>query len=126
MDARSEKNLTGVHPALAAVAHLAYARMTGELSFIVTEGLRTLERQRELVRTGASQTLKSKHLEGRAFDVAATINGRVHWDWPLYVTISGVMKEAAKELGVQIEWGGDWVSFPDGPHFQLAAQTYAA
>jgi peptidoglycan L-alanyl-D-glutamate endopeptidase CwlK len=101
-------------------------RMSGELSFVVTEGLRTVERQRELVRTGASQTMKSKHLEGRAFDVAATINGRVHWDWPLYVQISEVMKDAARELGIALEWGGDWKSFTDGPHFQLGPRTYSA
>jgi peptidoglycan L-alanyl-D-glutamate endopeptidase CwlK len=29
------------------------------------------------------------------------------------------MKQAAYELNIKIEWGGDWKSFKDGPHFQL-------
>jgi peptidoglycan L-alanyl-D-glutamate endopeptidase CwlK len=129
LDARSEKNLTGVHPALVAVAVLAHRRLEeggSGLSFIVTEGLRTQERQAMLVRAGASQTMNSKHLVGRAFDVAVTIGGDVHWDQPLYGRIAESMKQTAADLGVQLVWGGDWKTFTDGPHFELADQTYSA
>jgi len=48
----------------------------------------------------------------------------VRWDWPLYDTIATSMKMAARELGVPIEWGGDWVSLRDGPHYQLPWESY--
>lgn len=124
MDARSVKSLEGVHPALAAVAHLAWARLPDGLSFVVTEGLRSQERQAQLVKAGASRTLNSKHVTGRAFDIAALLDGKVSWEFTLYERLAGEMKAAAQELGVNLEWGGDWTSFVDGPHFQLGEPTY--
>lgn len=117
LSVRSEKNLTGVDENLVKVVRLA-AELT-DLAFIVTEGLRTPERQRQLVAAGASQTMNSKHLVGKAVDLAAVVDGEVRWDWPLYGRLASVMKEAAKRLNVKIEWGGDWKSFKDGPHFQI-------
>ncbi|RLO42828.1 peptidase M15, partial [Serratia marcescens] len=61
---RSKKNLEGVNPALIAVARRALE--LSPVDFGITEGLRTMERQREMVRTGKSQTLKSRHLTGHA------------------------------------------------------------
>lgn len=122
MDARSEKNLRGVHADLVAVVHLAAE--TSPVEFIVTQGLRTVEQQQRLVAAGASQTMKSRHLTGHAVDVAAKVGGEVRWDWPLYEKIAAAMKDAAKRLGTPIEWGGDWVSFKDGPHFQLPRKDY--
>lgn len=118
MNERSEKNLKGVDEKLVAVV-----RRAGELSeleFIVTEGLRTKERQAQLVKAGASQTMNSKHLVGRAVDLAAVVDGEVRWDWPLYAKLATSMKAAAKELNTPIVWGGDWKSLKDGPHFELA------
>lgn len=122
MDTRSIKTLTGVHPQLCALAVVAQKRMESRddgLSFIVTEGLRSKERQAQLVKSGASQTMNSKHLEGLAFDVAATVNGEVRWDWPLYPKVAEVIKSVARDLGLKITWGGDWKTLRDGPHYQL-------
>ena len=121
LNVRSEKNLVGVHPDLVKVVRLAASRA----SFIVTEGLRTAERQAQLVAAGASQTQKSRHLTGHAVDLAALVGNDVRWDWPLYKKLADVMKQAAKELNIPIEWGGDWKSFKDGPHFQLPWSKYA-
>ena len=90
-----------------------------EIDFSVIEGLRTKERQAELVKAGASRTINSRHITGHAVDLAAVVGGEVRWDWPLYEKIAKAMKQAAYELNINIEWGGDWKSFKDGPHFQL-------
>ena len=119
---RSLRNLEGVHPDLVAVAHRAL-QLT-EVDFLVTEGLRTREKQIELVRAGASRTTRSRHLTGHAIDVAAWVAGEVRWDWPLYAEISRAFKQAAFELKIPIVWGGDWKSFKDGPHYELSRTEY--
>ena len=119
---RSLRNLEGVHPDLVAVAHRAL-QLT-EVDFLVTEGLRTQEKQIELVRAGASRTTRSRHLTGHAIDVAAWVAGGVRWDWPLYEELSRAFKQAAAELNVPIVWGGDWKSFRDGPHYELSRAEY--
>jgi len=119
---RSLRNLEGVHPDLVAVAHRAL-ELT-EIDFLVTEGLRTREKQIELVRAGASRTTRSRHLTGHAIDVAAWVAGEVRWDWPLYTEISRAFKQAAAELKIPIVWGGDWKSFKDGPHYELSRTEY--
>ena len=119
---RSLRNLEGVHPDLVAVAHRALE--ITEIDFIVTEGLRTREKQIELVRAGASRTTRSRHLTGHAIDIAAWVAGGVRWDWPLYEELSRAFKQAAAELKVPIVWGGDWKSFRDGPHYELSRTEY--
>jgi peptidoglycan L-alanyl-D-glutamate endopeptidase CwlK len=119
---RSAKNLAGVHPKLIAVTALALS--ISEVDFAVTEGLRTRNRQAELVASGASRTMNSRHLTGHAIDVAAWIGGTISWDWPVYERIAKAFKEAAKMLMVPIVWGGDWSSFKDGPHFELDRREY--
>ena len=114
---KSNTKLEGVDERLVQVAHLAL--QLSPVDFGITEGVRTLERQKELVKAGASRTLKSKHLEGKAIDVVAYVGGKVAWDWPLYEKIAKAFKQAAAELDVNIKWGGDWATFKDGPHFQL-------
>ncbi|MDB5420964.1 MAG: peptidase [Brevundimonas sp.] len=114
---RSRDRLIGVHPALVAVVEAAIAR--APVDFMVTEGLRTRERQAALVKAGASRTLNSRHLTGHAVDVCALIDGKVRWDWPLYPRIAGAFKAAALELGTPLVWGGDWPRLRDGPHFEL-------
>ena len=121
---RSRIRLMGVHADLVKVIERAYELSTNP--FIVTEGLRTLERQKQLVAKGASQTLDSRHLTGHAVDLAVTVDGEVRWDWPLYRKLGDTVKAAAKELSVPIVWGGDWKGFPDGPHFELDRKTYPA
>lgn len=122
MDERSKNSLKGVHPDLVKIFTRAYA--LAEVKPTVTEGLRTVARQRQLVAKGASQTMNSRHITGHALDVAFIVGKQVRWDWPLYKTFADVMKRAAKELNLSIEWGGDWKSFKDGPHFQLPHSKY--
>lgn len=123
LDARSESKLAGVHPDLVKVVRLA--AITAPLPFVVLEGMRSVERQKQLVASGASQTMRSRHLTGHAVDIAPLgANGQVSWDWPLYHRLAPAMKQAAEEVGVPIEWGGDWKSFKDGPHWQLPWASY--
>lgn len=119
---RSLDRLKGVHPDLVRVVKRAITLSTQDFS--VLEGLRTLARQKALVAAGASRTMNSRHLTGHAVDLGALLNGKVAWDWPLYARIAKAVKEAAKQEGVPIEWGGDWKSFKDGPHFQLPFASY--
>lgn len=119
---RSKHRLKGVHPDLVAVVKRAIE--ISSVDFTVLEGIRTVSRQRELVAKGASTTMNSRHLTGHAVDLGAWVDGTVRWDWPLYHKIAAAMKQAAKEEGVIMEWGGDWASFPDGPHFQLNWEEY--
>ena len=114
---RSIKNLEGVNYKLRMVVERALS--LSEVDFGITEGVRSLERQKELVASGKSQTMRSYHLRGNAVDVVAYVNGKVSWEWPLYEKISKAFKEAAKELEVKITWGGDWKTFKDGVHYQI-------
>ena len=91
--------------------------------FKVIEGVRGKERQAELVKKGASKTMNSRHLVGNAIDIAPVVDGKVSWDWQYYDEVARAMKEAAKELNVNVEWGGDWKSFKDGPHWQIAQKS---
>lgn len=132
LDARSLSRLEGVHEDLVEVVKRA-AELTDQ-PFIVTEGLRSLERQKKLLAAGASVTLRSRHLTGHAVDLAAFIDldgsgdytkaDNIRWDWPLYGKIASFMKTAAFQLNIPIEWGGDWTTFKDGPHFQLPWKEY--
>lgn len=119
---RSKTRLRGVHPDLVKVVKRAIE--ITEVDFTVLEGLRTKKRQRQLVAKGASRTMNSRHLTGHAVDLGAYVGGRVRWDWPLYHKIARAMKKASKEVGVPVEWGGDWKSFKDGPHWQLPRRLY--
>lgn len=134
LDARSITRLHGVHPDLVSVVHRA-VELT-DVPFVITEGLRTIERQKKLVAAGASTTLRSRHLTGHAVDVAAfvdmdgsndfTSGDNIRWDWPLYGRIASAMKGAAFQLNIPIVWGGDWQTFKDGPHFELDRKQYPA
>ena len=124
LSARSLGRLAGVHDDLVSVVERAI--QITEVDFTVLEGMRTKSRQAELVASGASQTMNSRHLTGHAVDLGAWVAGSVRWDWPLYHKIADAMKQAAKELGTPIEWGGDWTSFKDGPHYQLPWSHYPA
>lgn len=114
---RSLSNLEGVHPDLVAIVKAAIE--ISEVDFVVIEGLRSIERQKQLVAKGASKTMRSRHLTGHAVDIAAWVNGEINWDKEHYSKIADAMKAAATKLGKQVEWGGDWRTFYDGPHFQL-------
>jgi peptidoglycan L-alanyl-D-glutamate endopeptidase CwlK len=121
---RSQSNLVGVHPDLVRIAHRAIE--LSPVDFTITEGLRTKARQKELFEAKLSRTMNSRHITGHALDVAALVNGKVTWNWAEYEKIAEAFKQAARELDLDIEWGGDWKSFRDGPHFQLPHKSYPA
>jgi len=146
---RSLKELTGVHDDLVSVI-----RRAAELSaqeFAIHDGIRTLEEQKELVRSGASQTLDSRHLTGHAVDFVPVINGKLRWEWDPIYRIADAVRTAAKELEIPLRWGGAWdidftssndhtedlvadysarrkragkKVFLDGPHYELPKAKY--
>ena len=121
---RSLNSLHGIHPALRRV--IDRALQESPLDFAVIEGLRTKERQEQLVASGASQTMNSRHLTGHAVDLLPIdpATGRGDFSWPLYDLLGPAVKKAAAREGVPIIWGGDWRSFKDGPHFELDRRVY--
>ncbi|MEW6537398.1 MAG: M15 family metallopeptidase [Pseudomonadota bacterium] len=122
LSSRSRARLVGVHPALIAMVEAAITRTP--VDFMITEGLRTAERQAALVKAGASHTTRSRHLTGHAVDVAALVEGQVRWDWPLYGRIAEAFKAAARDLKTPLIWGGDWKTLRDGPHFELDRKAF--
>ena len=147
LSARSRDKLSGVDERMAAVVTSAIHRT--KIDFGVICGLRTIEEQRELVKSGASQTMKSKHIDGLAVDLMAYVGPRGSWELNLYDEIADAMSEAAREVDVPIRWGAAWSvpniaqytegnmedamnsyidlrrsqgrrPFIDGPHFELA------
>lgn len=106
LSTRSLERLEGVEGDLVEVVKLAITLT--DIDFGVTEGVRTKERQRELVSKGASKTMKSKHIEGKAVDLVAYIGNRISWEITLYDNIADAMRTAAEELGVKIRWGAAW------------------
>jgi len=121
---RSLSRLKGIHPDLRKVMDRAI--ITTDVDFTILEGLRSIERQRKLLASGATRTLRSRHLTGHAVDIAPLVDGKVSWDWPIYHRLAPTIKKAAQDVGVKIEWGGDWRSFKDGPHWQLPWRDYPA
>lgn len=125
----SEHNLRGVHPDLVAVTRRALE--LSAVDFGVTQGVRTLEEQKQQVAEGDSTTMNSRHIpdnnqskQSCAVDVVAYVGGTVSWRKKHYQRIAQAFFRAAIEQGIQIEWGGHWVSVFDGPHFQLSWRDY--
>lgn len=142
---RSLGRLDGVNDDLVAVVKRAI-ELT-KVDFGVIEGLRSVETQRSYVAAGKSQTMKSKHLDGRAVDLVAYVGSSVSWELNLYDDIANAMRVAAIELDVAVKWGAAWSvgdirdfdgsmaeamneyidlrrsqgrrPFIDGPHFEL-------
>ena len=140
---KSLTRLQGVKPELVAVVKRAIELTTQDFS--VLEGVRSKAAQALYVQKGASKTMDSYHLTGHAVDLVPLVNGAISWDWKYFYPIAKAMKQAAKELGVKLEWGGAWGldmqsyddpekataayvasrkrigknAFIDGPHFQI-------
>lgn len=135
LNARSEAALEGVHPDLVAIVRLAHLKLCAPTAagegpagsaargLIVTEGLRTLARQRQLLAEGRSRTLNSRHLTGHAVDL---VDPEASYAPAAMAAIAAAMKAAAAELGYSITWGGDWSTFKDTPHFELSWHDYPA
>lgn len=120
---RSLNNLRGIHPDLRRV--IDRALQESPLDFIVIEGLRSVERQKQLVAQGASKTMNSRHITGHAVDLLPIgPDGKAAFDWPLYNKLGPAVEAAAKKEGVALVWGGRWAKFKDGPHFELDRKAY--
>jgi peptidoglycan L-alanyl-D-glutamate endopeptidase CwlK len=119
---RSKDRLKGVHPDLVKVIEEAIKE--SPLDFSISEGIRTKERQKVLFDSGKSKTMNSRHITGHAIDFAVIKDGEVTWDFKYYQLVADHIKKVAKELGVDIVWGGDWQSFRDGPHIELHRSKY--
>lgn len=119
---RSRQNLSGVHADLVAVVEMALS--ISPVDFTVIEGIRSLDRQKQLLAAGKSTTLKSRHLTGHAVDM---VPWPVDWeDLGRFEQMAEAMKTAAESLEIPIVWGGDWKSFYDAPHFELDRKKYKA
>ncbi|NYA15743.1 M15 family metallopeptidase [Serratia fonticola] len=127
--ARSEANLKGVDPALVKVIRRALE--LSSVDFGVREGVRTLEQQRQYVKQGVSQTMKSRHLTGHAVDLYPS---KLPVDWgrrpEVFIPMLQAVKQAGDELGVNLRFGINWKNdpalpietrFPDAPHVELPA-----
>lgn len=127
---RDVERLAGVHPDLVRVVRRA--AQISPIEFRVLEGLRTRERQAQLVKQGASQTLRSRHITGHAVDLAPYLDTdgdgdrEVSWHWPHYHQLAPWVKLAAEQESVKITWGGSWRTFVDGPHWELDRIAYPA
>lgn len=147
LSARSLRAMAGIHGDLEAWVRRLIA--ITPVDFVVLEGLRSLERQAQLIASGASQTFKSRHLTGHAVDLGAWV-GAVRWDMGLYYQIADAGRVAALETGIPIRWGGAWArletstdsaadlvadyaaecrkagrsAFIDAGHFELPASRY--
>ncbi len=129
---RSLSNLEGVHPDLVSVIKRAIE--ISPLDFGVSEGVRTVERQKELVAQGKSTTMNSKHIPrsfkdtneeyGAAVDLFVLVNGKVSWEHKEFRKVIQAVFTAAIELGVQVEAGALWRTFLDSPHIQLNMEYY--
>jgi len=127
---RSKINMKGIHPDLRKV--LDRALEITEVDFVIVEGRRSVDRQKELVRIGASQTMNSRHLTGHAVDFYAWVDinkdGKIEFEemaaYPLMKKVAEAIKYAASELRVEIDWGGDWKKFKDYPHIELDRKAY--
>lgn len=129
---RSLKNLKGIHPDLRRV--MDRALQDSPVDMVINEGLRTIERQRQLLAKKATTTLKSRHITGHAIDFYAMVDldkdGSVEFvemsNPRLMKQIADAIKAAAAKEKVAIVWGGDWRTFKDYPHIELDRRIYPA
>ena len=119
---QSKAKLNTVHKSLQDLFYAAIGE--APYDFSITEGLRSLERQKQLFKDGKSKTMNSRHLTGNAVDVCIIIDGKASWDFDKYVELAEYIKKIAKAVNVPIVWGGDWESFRDGPHYELDRKVY--
>lgn len=106
LGAKSEAALVGVKAPIVAVVRKAI--LITEIDFAVHEGLRSLERQRKLLASGASRTLDSYHLTGDAVDLVPYVDGQLRWEHALCNEVARAMFEASGRVGVPLVWGRVW------------------
>lgn len=143
---KSRARLVGVHPDLVRVVERAAGLCS--IEFIVVEGVRTLEKQKEYFEAGKSRTMNSRHLAKEAKGVSGLVShavdlcprldtdgdGALELSWKLshFLPVRDAMVAAARKEGVAIIWGADWDNdgdykdekFVDAPHFELDRKFY--
>lgn len=124
LGARSMERLAGVHPDLMAVVQYAIRVTPVDFGIPRTGGVRTMEQQRELLATGKSKTLNSRHLTGHAVDIYAIAGGKASWDHDLIREVHRAFEEAWAALSVPLRWGGDFTDFQDLVHHELPRALY--
>ena len=113
----SKKRLEGVEERLKAIVIECASRCL--FPFNVSEGLRSVEQQREYVRQGKSRTMNSKHLTGKAVDLYPLSMDRKQVDWSRFEELADLMFQVASDQGTEIVWGGNWKTLVDKCHFEL-------
>ena len=104
---RSRERLKGVDTKLVNVLN----ELIKMMDITVIEGLRSAERQKELLAKGATKVKYSKHMEGKAVDIAPYPIDWENRDGFYYM--GGMVRGIAKQLGIDIRFGGDWDSDGD-------------
>ena len=129
-DKVSVERMKGIHPDLRKLADAVLQAAPWPIR--VTEGLRTIERQRQLVAIKASKTMRSRHLTGHAIDVVPYIDldrdGKIEteelYNKQLFRQLIPIAKDCAEKLSISVVWGYDWGW--DMPHWELNARFYPA
>lgn len=129
-DKVSTERRKGVHPDLLRLADAVLQAAPWPLR--ITEGLRTLERQKQLLAAKATKTLNSRHLTGHAIDVVPYIDldrdGKIEteelYNKRLYDVLIPIAKAEAERLGIAMVFGYDWGW--DSPHWELDRRIYPA
>lgn len=111
--------------ALQDVINKSFEKMPFDIT-ILASTVRTEEEQRANIAKGVSWTMKSKHLDGRAVDIAPY---PVDWNnLERFVVMAAHVLAAADKLGIRVVWGGTWAPTTegwqknkrfDGPHFEI-------
>ena len=117
LNQRSLQNLQGVHPSL--VKLMKTAILSSPFPFMITEGLRSIERQKQLFQEGKTKTLDSYHLKGRAVDIAVIVENHITWNYSFYEKVAKHILKIAHRKHLKITWGGTWNTLVDAVHFQL-------
>ena len=101
---KSKELLKGVDARLVSVLN----ELIKIMDVTIIEGVRSSERQEELLKQGLSKVKYSKHMEGKAVDLAPY---PIDWDdLERFYYMGGMIRGIGKELGINVRWGGDWDS----------------
>lgn len=123
------KKLAQLHPDLRKV-FMEVARIS-TMPFVLGEAGRSVAQQKKNIAAGVSWSMNSRHIiapDGLvyALDVMPSgPNGKASYSWPLYYPFAKIVKQAAANVKVPVEWGGDWKTNKDGPHWQLPWKLYS-
>ena len=122
-DERSERNIATLLPQVQPLARaLIESAAAIGIAIKIISGTRTYEEQNALYEQGRSKAGRivtnarggySNHNFGIAFDIGVFEGGRYLDESPAYKAVGAI----GMKLG--LEWGGNWKTIQDEPHFQL-------